>query len=168
MFSQMEERSCFATIPRLTNSITAWEDWTSQIPDQISHDSSARFGGRTVASNDEEFVITVDLVYLDVGECGDDLLLRGKIGALLELEVAYRTGQGEVAVNAAKVDEASCGLDACLLGWGLSAQSRVRGLVQLTLVLGLVVEGERLCAALDAQDCARVTSVGLAVSEHCY
>lgn len=31
----------------------------------------------------------------------------------------------------------------------------------LTLVLGLVVEGERLCAALDAQDCARVTRVGL-------
>jgi hypothetical protein len=32
MFSQIDARSCFATIPRLTNSITAWEDWQSQIP----------------------------------------------------------------------------------------------------------------------------------------
>lgn len=55
-------------------------------------------------------------MYLDVGERGNDLLLRGKIGALLELEVTYRAGQGEVAVDAAKVDEASCGLDTCLLG----------------------------------------------------
>ena len=37
----------------------------------------------------------------------------------------------------------------------------------LTLVLRLVVERERLCAALDAQDCAGITRVGLAVSE-CY
>jgi hypothetical protein len=55
-------------------------------------------------------------VYLDVGECGNDLLLRGEIGALLELEVTYRAGQGEVTVHAAKVDEASCGLNTCLLG----------------------------------------------------
>lgn len=32
MFSQIAESSCFATIPRLTNSTTAWEDWQSQIP----------------------------------------------------------------------------------------------------------------------------------------
>ena len=75
----------------------------------------------TVTSNDEELVVGVDLVYLDVGECSDDLLLRGKIGALLEFEVAYRTGQGEVAVDTAKVDEASCGLDTGLLSWRLSA-----------------------------------------------
>ena len=37
----------------------------------------------------------------------------------------------------------------------------------LTLILGLVVERERLRAALDAQDCAGITRVGLAVSE-CY
>ena len=34
----------------------------------------------------------------------------------------------------------------------------------LTLVLGLVVERERLCAALYAQYCTRVTRVGLDVS----
>ena len=62
-------------------------------------------------------------MYLDVGEGSDDLLLRGKVGALLELKVTYRAGQGEVAVDAAKVDEASCGLNTCLLGCKLSAQS---------------------------------------------
>lgn len=123
MFSQMEARSCFATIPRLTNSITAWEDWTSQIPAGVSLGLVWGVGRHTVAGNDEELVIAVDLVYLDIGERGDDLLLRGKIGALLELEVAYCAGQGEVAVDAAKVDEASCGLDACLLSCEALAQS---------------------------------------------
>lgn len=75
----------------------------------------------TVTSNDKEFVIAVDLVYLDIGECGDDLLLRGKVRALLELKVTYRAGQGEVAVDTAKVDKASCGLDTGFLGWRLSA-----------------------------------------------
>lgn len=32
MFSQILCSSCLAAIPRLTNSITAWEDWQSQIP----------------------------------------------------------------------------------------------------------------------------------------
>lgn len=118
-------------------------------------------GRRTVASNDKELVVAVDLVDLDVREGSDDLLLRGKIGALLEFEVAYRTGQGEVAVDTAKVDEASCGLDTCLLGCGWSAQSSHLVLALLTLVLGLVIEGKGLCAAFDAQDCARVTRVCL-------
>lgn len=76
----------------------------------------------TVAGNNEEFVVGVDLVYLDVGESSDDLLLRGKIGALLEFEITYRAGQGQVAVHATKVNEASCGLDTCLLGWVMSAR----------------------------------------------
>ena len=75
----------------------------------------------TVTSNDEKFVVAVDLVYLDIGECGDDLLLRGQVRTLLELEVTYRARQGEVAVDTAKVDEASCGLDTGLLSWRLSA-----------------------------------------------
>jgi hypothetical protein len=59
-------------------------------------------------------------VDLDVGEGSDNLLLRGKIGALLELKVTYRAGEGEVAVDAAKVDEAAGRLDAGLLGWAVS------------------------------------------------
>ena len=73
--------------------------------------------GPTIASNDEELIVGVDVVYLDVGERSNDLLLRGEIGALLELEVTYRAGQGKVAVDATEVDKASCGLDTCLLGW---------------------------------------------------
>jgi hypothetical protein len=116
MFSQMEARSCFATIPRLTNSITAWEDCTSQIPVLVSEQACGMSQIRlTIACNNKELVVGGDLVYLDIGERGDNLLLGGKVGALLELEVTYRAGEGEVAVHATKVDEASCGLDTCLL-----------------------------------------------------
>ena len=107
-------------------------------------------------------------MYLDVGESSNNLLLRGEIGALLELEVTYRAGQGEVAVHAAKVDEASRGLDTCLLSCRLSAWSIIRFVENLTLVLGLVVEGKRLRAAFYAQDCTRITRVGLAVSACCH
>jgi hypothetical protein len=55
-------------------------------------------------------------VNLNIGERSDDLLLRREIGALLELEVTYRTGQGQVAIDATKVDKASCGLDTGLFG----------------------------------------------------
>lgn len=65
---------------------------------------------RTVTSNDQEFVIIGDLVHGDIGECGHNLLLRGKVGALLELKVANGSGERKVAVDAAKVDEAAgCG-----------------------------------------------------------
>lgn len=60
-------------------------------------------------------------MYLDIWEGSDYLLLGGKIGALLELEIAYRTRQGEVAVHATKIDEASCGLDTCLFDCRLLA-----------------------------------------------
>jgi hypothetical protein len=48
-------------------------------------------GCLTITGNDKELVILVDVVYLDVGEGSDDLLLGREVGALLELEVAYRT-----------------------------------------------------------------------------
>ena len=70
-------------------------------------------------------------MYLDVGEGGDYLLLGREVGALLELEVTYRARQGEVAVDAAKVDEAACCLDAGLFGWSLLA----------------LYDGEHKCAA---------------------
>ena len=71
-----------------------------------------------------------------VGESSDDLLLRWEVRALLELKVANSSAEGKVAVNSAKVDEAASCADA-----GLFA-----------LVLGLVVEGKGLRAALDAED----------------
>jgi hypothetical protein len=126
MFSQMAARSCFATIPRLTNSITAWEDWTSQMPAAVSDRFSGLGSTRlAVTCHNKELVVGGDLVDLNIGEGSDNLLLRREIGALLELKVAYRAGEGEVAVDAAKVDEATGSLNAGLLGWGVSVEFRV-------------------------------------------
>lgn len=71
-----------------------------------------------------------------IRERSDDLLLRREVCALLELKVTDSSAEREVAVHATEVDEATCSADASLLA----------------LVLGLVVEGERLRAALDAED----------------
>jgi hypothetical protein len=71
-----------------------------------------------------------------VGESSDYLLLRREVCALLELKVSDSSAKGKVAVNSAKVDEATGCADAGLLA----------------LVLRLVVEGEGLGAALDAED----------------
>jgi hypothetical protein len=75
----------------------------------------------TITCNHQELVILVDVVYLDVREGGDYLLLGREVGALLEFKVTYRTRQGKVAVDAAKVDETASCLDARFLGWQLLA-----------------------------------------------
>lgn len=90
----------------------------------------------TVTSDDQELVVLAHLVNGHVGESSDDLLLRREVCALLELKIADSSAKGKVAVNSAKVDESTGCADAGLLA----------------LVLGLVVEGERLRAALDAED----------------
>jgi hypothetical protein len=91
----------------------------------------------TVTGDHQELVVFVDLVYLDVWECGDYLLLGWKIGALLEFEVTYRAGQGEVSVYATKVNEATRSLDACFLGCILSVKSGKRKVVLLPSFCGL-------------------------------
>jgi hypothetical protein len=50
-----------------------------------------------------------------IGVCGDDLLLGGELGALLEFEVTDSTGQSEVAIDTAEVDEATSSADTSLL-----------------------------------------------------
>jgi hypothetical protein len=81
----------------------------------------------TVTGNNEELIVLVDVMDFDVGERSHYLLLRRKIGALLELEVANGTRQGEVAVDAAKIDEATCSLDTGLLGCEMLVESRSVG-----------------------------------------
>ena len=71
-----------------------------------------------------------------IRERSDDLLLRREVCALLELKVTDSSAERKVAVHTTEVDKATCGANASLLA----------------LVLGLVVERERLCAALDAED----------------
>lgn len=56
-------------------------------------------------------------MHSDIWVCGNDLLLRGKLGALLEFEVTNGTRQGEVAIDTAKVDEATGGTDTSLLAY---------------------------------------------------
>lgn len=91
---------------------------------------------QTVTGDDQELVVLAHLVNGHVGESSDDLLLRWEICALLELKVTDSSGESEVAVDSAKVDETAGCADAGLLA----------------LVLGLVVERKRLRAALDAED----------------
>ena len=70
----------------------------------------------TVARNHQKFVIFADVVYLDVGEGSDYLLLGREICALLELEIADGTRQGEVAIDTAEVDKTAGCLNTGLLG----------------------------------------------------
>jgi hypothetical protein len=75
----------------------------------------------TVARHHEKLVVFVDVVYLNIRERRDYLLLGREIGALFELKVTYRTRQGKVAIDAAKVDEATRSLDTRFLSWCLLA-----------------------------------------------
>lgn len=69
----------------------------------------------TVTSKDQELILVRKLMHLDVGVGGNDLVLGGELGALLELKIANSTGQGQVAVDAAEVDKATRGCDSILL-----------------------------------------------------
>lgn len=62
-------------------------------------------------------------MYHNVGVSGHDLLLGGKLGALLELEIADGSRESEVAVDPSEVDETTSGGDPCLLTWG---EKRIR------------------------------------------
>jgi hypothetical protein len=82
--------------------------------------SRIAWGSLTIACNNNELVILVDIMYLNIWEGGDYLLLRRKVCALLELEVTYRTRQGKVAIYTAKVNKATSSLDTRFLSCGLS------------------------------------------------
>jgi hypothetical protein len=120
MFSQMADSSCFAAIPRRTNSMTACEDWQSQIPIEqrseiMCFEESCVYMLLTVTGEHNKFVIVREVVDSHVGVGGDNLLLWGKIGALLELKVTDGTGKGEVAVDTTKVDKTTSGANSGLL-----------------------------------------------------
>ena len=71
----------------------------------------------TVASNNEELVVVAHLVNHNIGVGRDNLLLGRQLGALLELEIANGSRQGQVSVHAAKVDEATGGCNPCLFAY---------------------------------------------------
>ena len=78
----------------------------------------------TVTGKHNKLVIVGKVVNSHVGVGGDNLLLRREIGALLELKVTDGTRQGEVAVDATKVDKASSSANSCLLTY--SGVSKIR------------------------------------------
>ena len=53
----------------------------------------------------------------DIRESRDDLLFRREIGTLLEFEVTESTGESQIAVDSAKVDETSSRTYPCLLAY---------------------------------------------------
>ncbi len=100
--------------------MTAWEDWQSQIPEGKEGNGvsqvlmAAALGWLTIAGNDEELVVLAHLVDDDIGIGRDNLLLGGELGALLELEVSDGSREGQVSVDAAKVDKATSSRDSRL------------------------------------------------------
>lgn len=71
----------------------------------------------TITGDDKEFIVTGQLVNGHIGESSDNLLLGGKLGALLEFEVTDGSGEGKVAVNTTKVDEAAGGTNTGFFAW---------------------------------------------------
>lgn len=69
---------------------------------------------RTVTGNYKEFIIIGQLVHRHVGVRGHDLLFGREFGALLEFKITNGTGQGKIAVDTAKVDEAARSANASL------------------------------------------------------
>ena len=151
MFSQILSKSCLATIPRLTNSITACDDWQSQIPEWRRASVSAVLLGRkggegedllalgggkhalqvsrssllTVAGYHEKLVVVGQVVDHDIWVRSNDLLLRGKLGALLEFEITDGAGQRKVPVDTAKVDETTRSGDPGLLTYRQPRNNRL-------------------------------------------
>lgn len=93
MFSQILSKSCLAAIPRLTNSMTACEDWQSQIPRQnrsaerLAWLSPPRSPELTIASKNEELVVVAQIVHYDIRVHRHNLLLWRQLGVFLELKV---------------------------------------------------------------------------------
>jgi len=54
----------------------------------------------------------------DVGVGCNDLLFGCEISALLEFEITDGAGQGQVAIDPSKVDEATCGAYTRFLAYG--------------------------------------------------
>lgn len=76
---------------------------------------------RTVTGNDQKLIVVGQVMNSDVRESGDDLLLRWKICAFLELEVSNGSRKSQVAVHTAKINKSTGGAYSCLLACIVSA-----------------------------------------------
>jgi len=81
-------------------------------------------------------------MYTDIGEGCNNLGLGRKVAAFLEFKVPDSSRKGKVAVDAAKIYEASGCTNSRLLGYlNISLGRRTQNFVYFTLILWLVVEG---------------------------
>lgn len=116
----------------------------------------------TITGQNKELVLIGEVVLFNVGKGGDNLVLGGELGALLEFEVTNGAGQGQIAVDTAKVDKAASRCDSALLACILLALvPKTSNMICLTLHLGLVVNRQGFSSALNTEYTPRVTSVGL-------
>jgi hypothetical protein len=69
----------------------------------------------TVAGNDQELILVGEVVLLDIGVSGDNLVLGRQLGTLLELKVTNGAREGKVSIHSAKIDKATGSCDSVLL-----------------------------------------------------
>ena len=73
--------------------------------------------GLTITSDDQKLIVICNFVGDHVGESSHDLLFRREVGALLEFKITNGARERKVAVDTAKVDEASGCSYACLYAY---------------------------------------------------
>lgn len=115
---------------------------------------SVKEAWRTITCNHKELVVIRNIVNSDLWKGSDDLLLWGKVGAFFELEVAYRSGEREIAVHASEVDETTCGANSCFFTCENQLVLCALFKLVLTLILGLVIERQRFRPAFYAEHAA--------------
>lgn len=64
-----------------------------------------------VTSENQKFVLLSQLVFINIGECCDNLVLGRELSTLLEFEITDGTRQSQVAIDTTKVDETTSGSD---------------------------------------------------------
>jgi hypothetical protein len=77
----------------------------------------------TITCQDDELFLAIDSVRDDLGVGGDDLGFGFQRKVLLELEIPQRTGESEVTVDAAELDESARRGDTRSLLWAASVQT---------------------------------------------
>ncbi|KAH3676226.1 hypothetical protein WICPIJ_009186 [Wickerhamomyces pijperi] len=87
----------------------------------------------TITSQDYEFIVRGDFVFNDVWESGDDLFFSWQLSRLLEVKVTNGSGQGQVTIDSAHIDEPTCSTDSGMF----------------TFVVWLMVKGQSLSVTVD-------------------
>ena len=96
-----------------------------------------------------------------IWECRHNLLFGGQVCTLLELKVANGAGQSKVAIDTAKINEATSCDYSCLFTCKQLADVEPGIQIWRTFVLRLVVKRQRFRPTFDAQNRSGVSGIGL-------